>query len=179
MGGKDFVRLVGRRAALRYALAGMAAATVAACSGNGSTSVRSQTLSAFLQGTWHFKNEEGEGARVDVLKDGRFRIAGGEPGTEWSGQGTWQFQGGLLSYKSEEDQAPYVVHEMPEQADKALHGTYTVSGGLIDNGGQEKGYSKMRVTGSKDKVVLTFPRQADGEPRVITCTRATSSKDAP
>ncbi|MGH4034023.1 hypothetical protein ACQB60_34400 [Actinomycetota bacterium Odt1-20B] len=140
---------------------------------------RRQTLNAFLQGTWNFKNEEGDGARVDVLKDGRFRIAGGEPGAEWSGQGTWQFQDGLLSYKRGEDRAPYVVHEMPEEADKALDGTYSVSGGLIDNGGREEGYVKMKVTGSKDKVVLTFPQQSDGEPRVITCTRAPSGKDAP
>ncbi|MGW3395950.1 hypothetical protein [Streptomyces hydrogenans] len=57
---------------------------------------------------------------------------------------------------------------------KALQGDYTLTGGLIDGGGQDEGYAKMRVTGDKDKVVLTFPAHDDGAPRVITCTRGTA-----
>ncbi|MFJ8194102.1 hypothetical protein ACIQ8D_30725 [Streptomyces sp. NPDC096094] len=170
VGSKGFVRLVGRRAALRYGLAGLAAAAVAACSGKGSTDVGSQTLVAFLEGRWEFKGESGKGAWVDVFDDGTYLVFGGD-GSEWSEQGAWEFiKGGGLSYTSE-GRVPYIVRDMPEEAEDALDGSYTVVGGLIDNGGQESGYSRLQVTGTKDEVVLTFPENGEGEPRVITCTR--------
>ncbi|MEU9463712.1 hypothetical protein ACFVZJ_02400 [Streptomyces sp. NPDC058322] len=168
MDTRDFVRVVGRRAALRYALAGIAAATVAACSGNGSTSVRFQTLGAFLKGSWEFEAENGAGARIVVSEDGRWLMSGGGTDTPWSEEGNWSFEGGRLSVTLEQ-RTPYVVHDVPEKVEKALGGRYTLSGGLID--GQDAGYSKMQVSGSNDKVVLTFPEYADDRPRVVTCTR--------
>lgn len=89
----DFVRVVGRRAALRYALAGIVAATVAACSGNGSTSVRFQTLGAFLKGSWEFEAENGAGARIVVSEDGRWLMSGVGTDTPWSEKGNWSFEG--------------------------------------------------------------------------------------
>ncbi|MFI2412054.1 hypothetical protein [Streptomyces sp. NPDC018947] len=168
MNTRDFVRLVGRRAALRYALAGVAAAAVAACSADGSPSVRSQTMGAFLKGSWDFEAENGAGARIVVSEDGRWLMSGGGTDTPWSEEGNWSFEGGRLSVVLER-RAPYVVHDVPEEVEKAFGGGYNLSGGLID--GQDAGYSKMQVSGSNDKVVLTFPEYADDGPRVVTCTR--------
>ncbi|MCF3184819.1 hypothetical protein IPZ70_33515 [Streptomyces polychromogenes] len=168
MDPRDFVRMVGRRAALRYALAGVAAAAVAACSGKGSPSVTFHTLGAFLKGSWEFEAENGKGARIHVSEDGRWLMSGGGTDSPWSDEGKWSFEGGRLSVALER-RAPYVVHDVPEQVDKALGGKYTLSGGLID--GQDAGYSKMQVSGGRDKVVLTFPEYADDGPRVVTCTR--------
>ncbi|MET8576558.1 hypothetical protein [Streptomyces sp. NPDC005012] len=168
MDSRDFVQMVGRRAALRYVLTGVAAAAVAACSGNGSTSVSSQTLGAFLKGSWEFEAENGKGARIDVSEDGRWLMSGGGADTPWSDEGNWSFEGGRLSV-AVEHRAPYVVHDVPENVGKALEGRYTLSRGLIDD--QDAGYSKMQVSGGKDKVVLTFPEYADDGPRVVTCTR--------
>ncbi|MGW6942784.1 hypothetical protein ACWGF3_27825 [Streptomyces xanthophaeus] len=65
---------------------------------------------------------------------------------------------------------PNVVQDVPDEAAKALAGTYTVSGGLTDS--QEEGYRKMQVSYSKDTVVLTFPDYVEeGQTRVVTCTR--------
>ncbi|MEU9350553.1 hypothetical protein AB0D65_05910 [Streptomyces griseoloalbus] len=61
---------------------------------------------------------------------------------------------------------------MPEKAEDALDGSYTVVGGLIDNGGQGSGCPRLQVTGTKDEAVLAFAQNGEGEPRVITCTRA-------
>ncbi|MFJ8210554.1 hypothetical protein [Streptomyces sp. NPDC096033] len=168
MDARDFVRMVGRRAALRYALAGVAAAAVAACSGKGSPSVTFQTLGSFLKGSWEFEAENGKGARIDVSEDGRWLMSGGGTDTPWSDEGNWSVEGGRLSVALER-RAPYVVHDVPAKVDKALGGKYTLSGGLID--GQDAGYSKMQVSGGRDKVVLTFPEYADNGPRVVTCTR--------
>ncbi|MEU8543236.1 hypothetical protein AB0C52_25175 [Streptomyces sp. NPDC048717] len=168
MDARDFVRMVGRRAALRYALAGVAGAAVAACSGKGSPSITFQTLGAFLKGSWEFEAENGKGARIDVSEDGRWLMSGGDRDTSWSDEGNWSFEGGRLSVALAR-RAPYVVHDVPEKVEKALGGKYTLSGGLID--GQDEGYSKMQVSGGKDKVVLTFPEYADDRPRVVTCTR--------
>ncbi|MFB6834022.1 MULTISPECIES: hypothetical protein [Streptomyces] len=174
MDTRDFVGLVGRRAALRYLLAGAAAATLAACSGNGSTSVKGQTLGAFLNGRWYFEAENGSQAQIDVSQDGAWLVTGRDPGDAWSEEGTWSVDGGGLTVGSPERTTPYLVHSLPDDAAKALQGDYTLTGGLIDGGGQEEGYAKMRVTGDKDKVVLTFPAYDDGAPRVITCTRGTA-----
>ncbi|WP_329390524.1 hypothetical protein [Streptomyces sp. NBC_01716] len=168
MDTEGFVRMVGRRAALRYALAGVAASAVAACSGNGSTSVRSQTLGAFLKGSWQFEAENGKGARIDVSEDGPLLVTGGGTETPWSEEGSWSFEGGRLSVTFDR-RAPYVVHDVPERVEKTIEGRHTLSGGLID--GQDAGYSKMQVSGGKDKLVLTFPEYTDDEPRVVTCVR--------
>ncbi|MGW2471757.1 hypothetical protein [Streptomyces sp. NPDC001665] len=167
MDAHDFVRMVGRRAALRYVLAGVAAAAVSACSGNGSTSVASRTVGAFVKGRWKFSAENGSGGWIDVFDDGQLLVFGGVK-NPWSEEGAWSFKGGRLS-ATVERRAAYVVHDMPEQAERALRGDYTLSGGLIE--GQDAGYAKMRVSGGDDKVVLTFPAYSDEEPRVVTCTR--------
>ncbi|MFD6994440.1 hypothetical protein [Streptomyces sp. NPDC059943] len=166
MGTEGFVRVVGRRAALRYTLAGVAAAAVAACSGNGSTSVRSHTLGAFLKGSWQFEAENGMGARIDVSEDGPFLLTSTE--TAWSEEGSWSFEGGRLSVTFDQ-RPPYVVHDVPERVEKTIEGGHTLSGGLID--GQDAGYSKMQVSGGKDKLMLTFPEYTDDGPRVVTCVR--------
>ncbi|MEU3721510.1 hypothetical protein [Streptomyces sp. NPDC031705] len=168
MNARNFVQVVGRRAALRYALAGFAAAAMAACSGNGSTSVRFHTLGAFMKGSWNFEAENGKGARLDVYEDGRYLVSGGGAGSAWSQEGSWSFEGGQLSVVLKR-RAPYVVHDVPEDVEEALGDRYTLSGGLIS--GQDSGYSKMQVSGGKDKVVLTFPEYEDDGPRVVTCTR--------
>lgn len=168
MNTEGFVRMVGRRAALRYVLAGVVAAATAACSGNGSTSVGSQTLGAFLKGSWEFEAENGEGARIDVSEDGPFLVTGGGTETPWSEEGSWSFEGGRLSVTFDR-RVPYVVHDVPETVEQTIEGKHTLSGGLID--GQDAGYSKMRVSGIKDQVVLTFPEYTDDGPRVVTCVR--------
>lgn len=175
MDARDAVRLVGRRAALRYALAGFAAAALAACSRDGgSTSIKSQTLAAFLQGTWDFRAENGNGAQITVAPGGTWLLTGGGAGSPaWSDEGTWSLEGGRLSTSMTTNlhrRDPHVVQDVPDEAVKALAGTYAVSGGLTDS--QEEGYRKMQVSYSKDTVVLTFPDYVEeGQTRVVTCTR--------
>ncbi|MFI6940468.1 hypothetical protein ACIBI4_14445 [Streptomyces sp. NPDC050418] len=179
MDSRDFVQLVGRRAALRYVLAGVAAATMAACSGEGSTSVKSQTLGAFLKGSWKFEAEDSAGVRIDVAEGGSWMVTGGEADAPWTTEGTWSLDGGRLTVElTEEERAPYVVQEVPDKVEKTLKGSYALSGGLIDDGGQEEGLSKLEISGSKDKMVLTFAGNDGGEEQVATCTRV-ESPEAP
>ncbi|KIF04023.1 hypothetical protein PL81_21080 [Streptomyces sp. RSD-27] len=169
MDTRDVIRLMGRRTALRYALAGVVAATMAACSRSGdSTSVKFQTLDAFLQGGWDFEAETGDRAKITVLPGGKWVVTGGEGDNPWSADGTWSLAAGNLSIGEKHN--PYIVHDLPQDAEKALAGSYTISGGLTDS--QDKGYRKMQVSYSKNKVVLTFPDYVEaGRTRVVTCTR--------
>lgn len=170
MDTRDVIRLVGRRTALRYALAGVVAATVAACSRSGdSTSVKFQTLDAFLQGGWDFEAETGDRAKITVLPGGNWVVMGGEEDNPWREEGTWSLAAGNLSMAIKQ-RKPYIVHDLPKDVEKALAGSYTISGGLTDS--QDEGYRKMQVSYSKNKVVLTFPDYVEaGRTRVVTCTR--------
>lgn len=70
---------------------------------------------------------------------------------------------------------PHVVQDVPDDGEKALTGTYTVSGGLTDD--QDLGYRRMRVGRAGGNVVLTFPdERADGRIRVVTCTRVKTAE---
>ncbi|MFJ8210373.1 hypothetical protein [Streptomyces sp. NPDC096033] len=170
MDTRDVICLMGRRTALRYGLAGVVAAALAACSRNGdSTSIKFQTLDAFLQGAWAFEAETGDRAKITVQPGGNWVVTGGEEDNPWSEQGTWSLAAGNLSMAIKR-QEPYIVHDLPKEAEKALAGSYTISGGLTD--GQDKGYRKMQVSYSKNKVVLTFPDYVEaGRTRVVTCTK--------
>lgn len=171
MDTRDVIRLVGRRAALRYGLAGFVAATMAACSRSGdSTSIKFQTLDAFLQGSWDFEAETGDRAKITVSQGGSWVATGGEVDNPWSEEGTWSLASGNLSMAINRHK-PYVVHDVPKEVEKVLAGSYTISGGLTDS--QDEGYRRMQVSYSKDKVVLTFPDYVEGgRTRVVTCTRA-------
>ncbi|MET9887176.1 hypothetical protein ABZZ20_29380 [Streptomyces sp. NPDC006430] len=120
MDTRDVIRLVGRRAALRYGLAGFVAATMAACSRSGdSTSIKFQTLDAFLQGSWDFEAETGDRAKITVSQGGSWVVTGGEVDNPWSEEGTWSLASGNLSMAIKR-RKPYVVHDVPKEVENLL-----------------------------------------------------------
>ncbi|GHJ94338.1 hypothetical protein SNE510_38570 [Streptomyces sp. NE5-10] len=143
-------------------MAGVAVATLAACSGDGSTSVKGQTLGAFPDGRWYFEAENGSQARIDVSRDGAWLVTGRDPGD--AEEGSWSVDGGGLTVGSPERTTPYLVHSLPDDAAKALRGDHILTGGLIDGGGRRRATRGRGSPGTRTKRSSPSPPTTTARP---------------
>ncbi|MFI6938562.1 hypothetical protein ACIBI4_04770 [Streptomyces sp. NPDC050418] len=169
------VRLVGRRAALRYLAVGTVAAAVSACGGNDSPAggPKAQALKAYAVGDWEMSSTAGREGTITVNEDGTWSetVIGGLSG-KWQldKKGLTVTMDGIDSEEASEH--PYFLPDVPDQKEPALSGrTYALEGGWSSDFD-----GKVSVSTKKDQVILTFPDAWSGEDSddgvVVTLSRA-------
>ncbi|MFD9792609.1 hypothetical protein ACFWXK_16835 [Streptomyces sp. NPDC059070] len=168
MDGREAVRVLGRRTALRYLALGTMAGAVAACTGAGAAEgPRKEALKAFVKGEWTYRSNQDHQGVLTVKPDGHWSV------TQWGGMsGQWMLDGAVLSVSMDaatgdaesEDQEAFTLTSMPEKVSRSFSELLTLSGGWSSIGtAVEAGYGKG---------VLTLAFRGDGsEDLVVTCTR--------
>ncbi|MFE9046428.1 hypothetical protein ACFY9F_10130 [Streptomyces sp. NPDC012421] len=169
---RDLVGLVGRRTALRYLAAGIAAAAVSGC-GN----PVEKAITAFAEGSWRFTTNTGIEGTLTITGDGRWSE------TRLGLSGRWEYDVSRLTVVMDgvdsDGAEPYLVPSVPEPTAEALSQEYSMKGGWAVGLGE-----KVKARRDKDDVVLEFPDFSDGsegspehvETLVFTLTRL---KEAP
>lgn len=174
MNRRVLVGLVGRRTALRYLLAGMAASVVSGCG-----SPVEKAITAFAKGSWRFTTNAGFDGVLTITGDGRWSE------TRLGLSGRWEYDpsrltvimDGIDSEKAVRN--PYIIPSVPEPTNDALSREYSMNGGWSSSLGE-----KVKARRDKDAVVLEFEDFSDGnagspehvESLIFTLTRL---KDAP
>lgn len=166
--GREAVRVLGRRTALRYLALGTAASAVAACTGAGAAEgPRKQALKAFVKGEWAYRSNRSHQGVLTVNPEGHWSV------TQWGGMsGQWMLDGAVLSVSTDapagdaesEEQEAFTLTSMPEKVSKSFSELFTLSGGWSSIGtAVEAGYSKG---------VLTLAFRGEGaDDLLVTCTR--------
>ncbi|MFE4309717.1 hypothetical protein ACFQ9H_12905 [Streptomyces sp. NPDC056517] len=169
---RDLVGLVGRRAALRYLLAGIAASAVSGCG-----SPVEKAVTAFAEGSWRFTTNTGIEGILTITGDGQWSE------TRLGLSGRWEYDVSRLVVTMDGvDSAgaePYRIPSVPEPAEEALSREYSMQGGWAVGLGE-----KVKARRDKDDVVLEFADFSDGsegspehvESLIFTLTRL---KEAP
>ncbi len=175
MNTRDVVRLVGRRAAVRYLAVGTVAAVVSACGGSDgpASGPKAEALKAYAEGDWAMSSSAGREGTITVNADGTWSetVIGGLSGKWQLGkEGLTVTMDGLDS--EEESDQPYFLPGVPDRKESALSGkTYALEGGWSGDFDGE-----VRVRTEKDQVILSFPDAWSGEDSdegvVVTLTRA-------
>ncbi|MDV5149482.1 hypothetical protein R1T08_36535 [Streptomyces sp. SBC-4] len=172
MNRRELVRLVGRRTALRYLLAGIAATAVSGCG-----SPVEKAITAFAEGSWSFTTNAGFEGVLTITGDGKWSE------TRLGLSGRWEYDPARLTITMDgvdsENAEPYIIPMVPEPTDDALSRDYTMNGGWAVSLGQ-----KVQARRDKDAVVLEFADFEDGlasspehlESLIFTLTRF---KEAP
>ncbi|MFG2145939.1 hypothetical protein ACGFRG_17275 [Streptomyces sp. NPDC048696] len=168
MDGREAVRMLGRRTALRYLALGTVSAAVSACTGAGAVEgPRKQALKAFVKGDWVYRSNRDHEGVLTVTPDGHWSV------TQWGGlSGQWMLDGAVLSVSADlptgdaeaEEQEAFTVSSMPEKVSGSFSELLTLTGGWSRVGSAvEAGYKKGALT-------LAF--RGDGsEDLLVTCTR--------
>lgn len=174
MNRRDLVALVGRRAALRYLLAGIAASAVSGCG-----SPVEKAITAYAKGSWRFTTNADFDGVLTITGDGRWSE------TRLGLSGRWEYDPSRLRITMDgvdserARQTPYLIPSVPEPAKEALSREYSLSGGWSSTLGE-----KVKVHRDKETVVLEFEDFSDGnagspdhiESLIFTLTRL---KEAP
>ncbi|MFJ4711611.1 hypothetical protein [Streptomyces sp. NPDC088785] len=172
MDRRDLVALVGRRTALRYLLAGIAASAVSGCG-----SPVEKAITAYAKGSWRFTTNAGFDGTLTITGDGKWSE------TRLGLSGRWEYDSSRLTIIMDgvdsEGADPYLIPSVPKPAEEALSREYSMNGGWADSLGQ-----KVKVRRDKEDVVLEFGDFSDGnagspehiESLIFTLTRL---KEAP
>ncbi|MFB8138348.1 hypothetical protein [Streptomyces parvus] len=147
---RDLVGLVGRRAALRYLLAGIAASAVSGCG-----SPVEKAVTAFAEGSWRFTTNTGIEGVLTITSDGHWSE------TRLGLSGRWEYDVSRLTITMDgvdsEGAEPYSIPSVPEPAREALSREYSMQGGWAAGLGE-----KVKARKDKDDVVLEFADFSDG-----------------
>ncbi len=169
---RDLVGLVGRRAALRYLFAGIAASVVSGCG-----SPVEKAITAFAEGSWRFTTNTDIEGILTITSDGQWSE------TRLGLSGRWEYDASRLTVTmtgvDSEGTEPYRIPSVPEPTKEALSREYSLQGGWAVDLGE-----KVKARRDKDDVVLEFTDFSDGnagspehvESLVFTLTRL---KEAP
>lgn len=150
MNRRDLVGLVGRRAALRYLLAGIAASAVSGCG-----SPVEKAITAYAKGSWRFTTNAGFDGVLTITGDGRWSE------TRLGPSGRWEYDPSRLTIIMDgvdsENAEPYIIPSVPEPTKDALSRAYSMNGGWSQSVGD-----KVKARRDKDAVVLEFEGFEDG-----------------
>ena len=166
-------RLVGRRTALRYGLIGLASAAFAITTGCGSTSPASQSVAAFVRGTWRVTFDNGSFAETTLtIDDGTYKFADDE--SDWAGHsGAWAINGSTLTVDASWNNVVYSGDGIPSEIGDDSTATVTWSGSRR----ADKPFSAP-ITWDGDTLTSTGHKHGSsgsgtGKP-IVTATRASS-----
>ncbi|MEU0402300.1 hypothetical protein ABZ318_19075 [Streptomyces sp. NPDC006197] len=173
MNRRDLVALVGRRAALRYLLAGIAASAVSGCG-----SPVEKAITAYARGSWRFTTNTDIDGVLTITGDGTWSE------TRLGLSGRWEYDPSRLTIIMDGVDSenavhhPYRIPSVPEPAEDALSREYSMNGGWSSSLG-----NKVKVRRDKDAVVLEFEDFSDGsegspehvESLIFTLTRLEGS----